>query len=227
MTTHSTSLKIQIWDSFVRGYHWLQVAILGGLWYTGEQGLMEWHFSLAYLLMTLLLSRLIWGFIGSDTAKFSYFIKSPATVIRYLKNPEQVKTIGHNPIGSYMVALFFILLTLQITTGLFANDDILSEGPLAQYISYDLSGQLTGIHHQIFNVLQAAVVIHILAIFIYRAVKKENLTTPMITGKKEFTESMTMAKPKIKNGIMGWVIFLMIGSIVYFAWGEEVISYLF
>ena len=68
---------MKIWDSFIRVYHWSQVILLGSLWYTAEEGLMEWHFTFAYLLMALLGTRIIWGVIGSDTAKFSHFVTSP------------------------------------------------------------------------------------------------------------------------------------------------------
>lgn len=72
------STKITIWDSFIRGYHWLQAISIAGLWYTGTEGLMDWHFSIAYGLLALLVTRLIWGVLGSETAKLSRLFTLPA-----------------------------------------------------------------------------------------------------------------------------------------------------
>ena len=55
---------MKIWDSFIRVYHWSQVVLLGSLWYTADEGLMEWHFALAYLLMVFLLTRIVWELLA-------------------------------------------------------------------------------------------------------------------------------------------------------------------
>nr|WP_268921121.1 cytochrome b/b6 domain-containing protein [Shewanella vesiculosa] len=68
--------KIKVWDFPTRFFHWAMVCLVGGLWWT-EIGEMQWHQILAYLLMTLITFRLIWGFIGSDTAKFTHFFVAP------------------------------------------------------------------------------------------------------------------------------------------------------
>lgn len=216
---------MKIWDSFVRVYHWSQVILLGSLWYTAEEGLMEWHFTLAYLLMALLGTRIIWGVIGSDTAKFSHFITSPKKAINYLsleKKGQLSHSIGHNPAGGYMVLGLLLLLTLQLVTGLFSNDDILSEGPLASLVSYDVSGFLTQIHHQNFDILLGFIGLHIAAVFFYR-LKGINLIKPMLTGYAELTGN----SPKMKHAVIAWGIFAVIFFLIYFFWAGEVISYLF
>lgn len=216
---------MKIWDGFVRVYHWSQVVLLGSLWYTADEGLMEWHFTLAYLLMALLATRIIWGIIGSDTAKFTHFVTSPKTAMNYLSKEKKgtfSHSIGHNPAGGYMVIGLFILLTLQLTTGLFSNDDILSEGPLASLVSYETSGLLTSIHHQIFDILLGFIGLHIVAVFFYR-IKGINLIKPMLTGYAELSGN----SPKMKHSIFAWFIFIVIFLMIYFFWAGEVISYLF
>ncbi|MCG7496182.1 cytochrome b/b6 domain-containing protein [Vibrio sp. Of7-15] len=220
----------KIWDGFVRGYHWLQVACVAGLWYTGTEGLMDWHFSVAYLLLALLLTRLVWGIIGSDTAKFRHFIRSPRAVIQYLsslrKASEQKNThVGHNPAGGYMVVMFFLIISIQITTGLFATDDIISEGPFAIYVSGDTSSFLTEIHALNFDFMLAAIALHLIAIFVY-LMKKDNLVKPMISGQKT-TPISTEPQPKIVNGLLGWTLFLGIGAAVYFYFAKDVVAFLF
>lgn len=217
-----------IWDSFVRGYHWLQALSVAGLWYTGTEGLMDWHFAIAYLLLALLLTRLLWGLIGSETARFHHFVHSPGRVIDYLKSMHQHRTtqqpmVGHNPAGGYMVVTFFLLLGIQLTTGLFANDDILSEGPFALYVSAGTSSLLTQIHALNFNLILAATGLHLAAVALYW-LKKENLVKPMIIGTKPLPETLA---PKIRNGLLAWIIFAGIGALIYIYFAQDVVPYLF
>ncbi|MUI56104.1 cytochrome b/b6 domain-containing protein [Aliivibrio fischeri] len=216
---------MKIWDGFIRIYHWSQVVVLGSLWYTAEEGLMELHFTLAYLLMALLLTRILWGFIGSDTARFSHFLGSPQSVINYLKTSHTNglhHSKGHNPAGGYMVLALLLLLLVQLVTGLFSNDDILSEGPLAYLVSYDTSGFLTRIHHLNFDLILGFTAVHVIAVILYR-LKGVNLILPMFTGKVDLDET----EPKMKHPFKAWSIFAVISVFIYFIWADEVISYLF
>lgn len=216
---------MKIWDSFVRIYHWSQVIILGSLWYTANEGLMELHFTLAYLLMALLLTRILWGFIGSETARFTHFLRPPSAVIAYLKT-SQTRGLhyskGHNPAGGYMVVALLILLLFQLSTGLFSNDDIISEGPLAYLVSYDTSRFITQIHHLNFDVLLGFICIHIAAVAFYR-LKGINLIRSMCTGSIPSDD----ISPTMQHPAKAWAIFMIIFVFIYFLWANEVISYLF
>ncbi|TKB55326.1 cytochrome b/b6 domain-containing protein [Ferrimonas aestuarii] len=176
-------MKVKIWDGMVRLFHWGAVALVPLCWYTAEQGMMEWHMTAAYLLASLLTVRILWGFIGTTTARFSHFVRSPAAVIHYLKKwrNERKPYFGHNPAGGYMVLMMLLLLAAQITTGLFASDDIFVEGPLYAYVSGETSGLLTTLHHQLFDGILICVALHLLAIVSYRF-KGVNLVEAMITG---------------------------------------------
>jgi cytochrome b len=77
-----------------------------------------------------------------------------------------------------------ISLLIQAGTGLFANDDILTEGPLFGWVSKRTSDWLTGIHHLNQKVLLVLIVIHVGAVFFYLIARRENLISPMITGTK-------------------------------------------
>ncbi|MGF1701784.1 cytochrome b/b6 domain-containing protein [Photobacterium makurazakiensis] len=217
---------IPVWDSFIRGYHWLQALCIGGLWYTGTEGLMDWHFAIAYFLLALLLTRFIWGVIGSETAQFTHFVRSPRTTIRYLSSIHSEKKpshVGHNPAGGYMVIAFMVLIATQLTTGLFANDDIISEGPFAMYVSGEISSLLTEIHAINFNVILGAIGLHLTAIIIY-LLKKDNLISPMLHGKKQITEAN---KPKLSNSLIAWGVFLVLGTLIYQRFAKDVVIYLF
>ena len=115
-----------------------------------------------------------------------------------------------------MIALL-VTLTVQVSTGLFANDDIAFEGPLFDYIDKDLSDKLTGWHNSAVNVLLSLVVLHLVAIVFYRGVKKTNLIKPMLTGKKEIP--VTLAETigtdhHIKASVLRFALSLIISSTV-------------
>ena len=64
----------------------------------------------------MLLFRLIWGFIGSDTARFSHFLKSPLAALRHLLHlarREPDTEAGHNAAGGWMVIVLLALLACR------------------------------------------------------------------------------------------------------------------
>lgn len=178
---------ILVWDFPTRLFHWCLVVLVGVSWLTGEMGEMEWHMRSGIAILTLVLFRLLWGLIGSTTARFSDFVKPPSAALGYARDLAAGKTaqyLGHNPLGAWMVVLLLLLLLSQAGTGLFANDDIFTEGPLYHLVTKSTSDWLTVIHKTVFNVLLAAVALHVAAAVFYLLVKKENLILPMIHGRK-------------------------------------------
>lgn len=181
-------LPMRVWDVPTRLFHWLIVLLLPACYITAEAGLMEWHFRSGFALLALVLFRVIWGFLGSDTARFRRFLVSPRAALRHLASlraREPDTQVGHNAAGGWMVLGMLLLIGIQIGSGLCAHDDLdLYEGPLVKYISDRASDLAIAIHTWNVWVLIAAVALHILAIAVYALVKKQNLVRPMITGKK-------------------------------------------
>ena len=104
--------KVKVWDGFVRSFHWLLVFSIAVLYFSIEEGMIELHFIAGFFTLALILTRLIWGIIGSKTAKLSALIHSPQAVIISLKANKT--PLGHSAPGSYMVLLFFILIITQL-----------------------------------------------------------------------------------------------------------------
>jgi cytochrome b len=80
--------------------------------------------------------------------------------------------------------LFLAVVATQATSGLFISDDIFYAGPYNGVVSGSTAGELAGIHHLNFNVLQALVLIHLSAIIWYQWGKRTQLIKPMVTGYK-------------------------------------------
>jgi len=182
---------VRVWDIPTRLFHWLVVALVGFSWGAAEYGKMDLHRLSGSILLGLVAFRLIWGLIGSNTARFGSFLRSPAQVIAYLRGTSGVPArLGHNPVGGYSVLAMLLLLMLQIGTGLFSVDiDGLESGPLSYLVSFDQGRTAAKIHGLSFTVLQIIVVIHVLAVLFYLVVRKRNLLTPMITGADRQIES--------------------------------------
>ena len=180
-------LPMRSWDLPTRLFHWVLVVLLFTSWLSEREDWMRLHVWCGLTVLTLLLFRVIWGFIGSDTARFSWFLKNPLEAVRHLMHlprREPDTEAGHNAAGGWMVIVLLAILFLQVGTGLCANDDVMTEGPLARIVGKDDSDWLTHIHHLNFIVIEIAVVLHVLAIVTYRVLKGHNLLLPMITGKK-------------------------------------------
>lgn len=193
----TASRRIKLWDLPVRLVHWSFVVLIGLLWWTAENGKLDLHFTLGLIMLGLVVFRLIWGLIGSENARFAYFLKGPGTVIGYFKSlrGEHAPVAGHNPAGGWSAFVLLLLLAAQAGTGLFAQSEDSDTGPLNYLISYDRAESITGIHHLLFTLLQILIVLHIAAIVFYAVVKKDRLVPPMITGSRELPESV--AAPKL------------------------------
>jgi len=177
--------RIKLWDLPTRVFHWLLAIAVSAALITGNVGgaAIEWHGRIGLAIVGLIVFRVVWGLIGSSHARFSSFFPTPASIAAYLRG--QWLGIGHNPLGALSVLGLLALVALQLTTGLFGNDDIAFRGPLFELISKDLSDRLTGIHELTSNVLIALIVLHLAAIAYYAHIKKDNLVKPMITGWKD------------------------------------------
>ncbi|WP_144210134.1 cytochrome b/b6 domain-containing protein [Shewanella donghaensis] len=207
-------IKIKVWDIPTRLFHWLTVILLFSLWWTADAGEMEWHQVCAYSFLGLIIFRLLWGFIGSDTAKFSGFVAGPNKVAKYLTGKVKEPVVGHNPMGGYMVMLMLMVLVLQLITGLFASDDIFTEGPLYSMVSSDTASFLTWLHKTNFNIILGCIVLHLSAITLY-AIKGNNLVGAMISGRKTLTKDeyqRLSSEPKIRSPLIALVVIGLIGS---------------
>lgn len=179
--------KILVWDLPTRLFHWLLVIAFIISVYTGLTGgytQMEWHMMSGAFILGLLIFRLIWGFAGHIYSRFTWFTKGPATILNYIQAHDKtaMNQPGHNPLGALSVLAMLILLLGQAATGLFSNDDIMTEGPLAHLVSYETSRVLTDYHKLGFLILSLLVSSHLAAIAWYSLIKKRTLIQPMITG---------------------------------------------
>jgi cytochrome b len=180
--------KLRVWDPWVRLTHWAIALLLPISWWTAETGRFDLHFLSGYAILTLVLFRLAWGIVGSDTARFARFLKGPAAALAHLahlRHREVPAEVGHNPAGGWAVVALLGLLLAQAASGLFADDLILNRGPLARRVDEAWATLATSVHLRVFWAIVALAVVHVLAVIAYRVVAGRNLVRPMLTGRMQ------------------------------------------
>lgn len=213
-------VTVHIWDLPLRIFHWLLAFAVTAAYVTAKLGgaWMDWHGRLGVFILGLLIFRIVWGFIGSTHARFTSFFPTWSRMSAYVRG--QWQGVGHNPLGALSVLALLAVVGVQVSTGLFANDDIAFEGPLKTLVDKSLSDQFTGWHSLIFNVLFGLIILHVLAIVFYRWVKKTNLVGPMLTGKKEIPTALaaTVVQPHSRPyAALRFALSLVISSSI--VWG--------
>ena len=209
--------NIKVWDIPTRLFHWALVVAVGFMWYSsGDFELMEYHLIVGRLILCALIFRILWGFIGSTTARFTDFIRSPVTGLRYLFGKESSKTAGHNPAGGWMVLALLIILLTQALSGLFASDDVsypVYAGPFYFSVNADIAEWLNRLHHRNINYLWILVGVHVYASLIYQ-LQGKNLTGSMLSGKKQAQEGV---KPQeMRSPWLALVLFMVICAVGFY-----------
>lgn len=190
-----TDRPTRVWDLPVRLFHWSLVLLVAFQFVSGNVGgnLMRWHMLSGYTILALVLFRIAWGVGGSTTARFAHFVAGPRAALafgRRLLSRAPAPYAGHNPIGGWMVIALLAALAVQAGSGLFANDDIATEGPLAVLVSKATSDRMTAIHHATFVVLAVLTALHVCAVLYHWLVKKEDLIGAMFTGVRRLPEDV-------------------------------------
>ncbi|WP_425409704.1 cytochrome b/b6 domain-containing protein [Hyphococcus sp.] len=198
-----------VWDWSIRAYHWTAVALVGLLWWSGENGVMDWHRRFGLTMMGLMVFRIYWGVAGARTARFSDFVKGPGAVLAYIRGLKRPYTphTGHNPLGALSVLAMLAALTAQVSLGLFAIDvDGYESGPLAHLVSFDQGRTAAELHDANFNILIALIALHVAAVAFYHIALRANLIGPMLTGRRKGADATRNGSFPLARAAIGVVI---------------------
>lgn len=183
-----TASTIRVWDLPTRCFHWLLTAAVVGSITTGQIGgnAMVWHTRIGLLVLALLVFRLVWGFVGGHWSRFAAFAYGPRSVLAYLRGdngPAGRYDIGHSPVGALSVWVLLGLLAVQVATGLVADDEIATTGPLNRFVAGSTATQASAWHEGPGKLLLIAMtLLHVLAVLYYLWRRRRNLIAPMIHG---------------------------------------------
>ena len=182
-----------VWDLPVRLVHWLLAALIAFSWWSVTNHHTDWHIWSGCAILTLLIFRLLWGVVGSSTARFASFVRGPRAIADDLRG--RWNGIGHSPLGALSVLALLLVVAVQVGLGLLAQDeDGIYAGPLSRLISSDASDRARDLHESWFNIILALIVLHVAAIAYYR-LRGRKLTLPMITGRAPLTPGTAPMRP--------------------------------
>lgn len=214
------SHRVRVWDLPTRLFHWLLVFFVAGLVLTGYTGgnAMQWHARFGYAVLTLLLFRIVWGFIGGHWSRFASFLHGPSNVLAYIggrAHPDHL--VGHNPLGAGSVFAMLLVLLAQVATGLIGDDEIAFTGPLNRFVSSAAGLRATWYHKQVGQwLLIGLVVLHVAAVVWYLHRKRQNLVRPMLVGDKELAAPAQSSRDDLRSRMVALVVLLACGALV--AW---------
>jgi cytochrome b len=211
---------IRVWDLPTRLFHWLLAACVIGLVVTGSIGgnWMNWHLRLGYAVLTLLLFRLVWGFIGGHWSRFASFVYAPSSFVAYLRGQARPEhRVGHSPLGALSVFALLLILAAQVSTGLMSDDEIAFFGPLVRFVSGDTVSMATSYHKNVGKfIVIGLVALHLVAILFYKLVKKQGLVRPMVVGDKQLAVPVPSANDTAGTRLLALVVLALCGTAV--AW---------
>ncbi len=171
-----------LWDLPTRIFHWVVVACIALAWWSAENENYTVHKWTGYTILVLVVSRAIWGFIGSRHSRFRDFLVGPAAVLDYLRG-RGAGSPGHNPLGGWSVVLLLLLLSLQAVSGLFNSDDVLFSGPLYHAAGGEFRDAMGALHEFAFDALLVLVCLHLLAVLYHQLHRREKLIQAMLRGR--------------------------------------------
>ena len=166
---------IPVWDMPVRILHWSLVFSVVTAWLTRHSP-GRWHEWLGYAALAIIVTRTLWGFVGSADARFASFVRPAAVAGSYARDVlfgRDSRFIGHNPLGGWMIVALLSLVALVGLTGwLYTTDRFWGVGWVEE------------LHETLSNILFGFVALHILGVVFTSVRHRENLLASMLHGRK-------------------------------------------
>lgn len=201
MTTGNARF-VPVWDLPTRIFHWsLLVLVLINLVAEPRGSVLAYrvHVTAGYLIAALIVFRLLWGMIGSKRARFADFVAGWATVRAYARRLVQLDpphSVGHNPLGGWMIVVLLGTLSALILTGLVATARRVA-GPLAYLVPTSMGRLLAEVHEFLGNALIALIAIHIAGVILDMMLGAGNLVRAMFTGRKRLDAQRAADEPAL------------------------------
>lgn len=217
--------RVRVWDLPTRLFHWLLVVCIVGSVVSAKIGgnAMEWHLRFGLMVLILLAFRLLWGFIGGRWSRFASFVYAPATLLRHLRGQgrrDEWLEVGHSPTGALSVFALLGLLGLQVASGLVADDEISTTGPLIKFVSGATSSLATAWHKNWGQwLIYTLVALHIGAILFYLLVRRNNLIGAMLRGDKVLSDGVPASRDTALTRLLALVLLLACAGVAGWVWG--------
>jgi len=203
-STARDTCRVLVWDLPVRVFHWLMVVSFALAWLSAESE--RWrllHVTLGYTMVGLVAFRIVWGFVGSQPARFASFVRGPVAVKAYLQSLRQRRPehhTGHNPAGAVAIVALLGLTLLTTALGWAAYNELggewLAEG-----------------HELAANTMIVLVGVHLLGVVSGSLAHRENLVRAMLTGRKTGRPQEAAKRSAWPLGVL-----LLVAVLGFWAW---------
>ncbi len=174
----SPARSLRVWDLLVRLMHWALVAAVAVAWLSTQHiGIpASWHEPAGYGALSVVVLRLIWGWVGSPQARFAHFVRGPRLTWAYARavlSRTDARHIGHNPLGAWMVLALLACVGGITTTGWLQTTD-----------RYWGSEALENMHTTLAWLLLGLAALHVAGVGLTSRHHRENLVLAMLDGRK-------------------------------------------
>ncbi len=220
-TAVSAAQTVRIWDLPTRLFHWLLALTVIASVVTGQinGNAMVWHLRLGLLVLALLVFRLAWGFMGGYWSRFASFAYGPCSVVAQLRGelgPGGRFAIGHSPLGALSVWALLGSLSVQVATGLVADDEIATNGPLNRFVSAAVASAASAWHKQVGKRLLIVLMLaHLAAVLYYLWRRRRNLIAPMIHGDMRLPAGTPASADNVGRRLLALVVLTFAAALAW------------
>jgi len=197
--------EVKVWDIAVRVGHWSLVALFTVAYLSGEGELETLHAWAGYAILGIVALRILWGFVGTQHARFSDFVTGWRTTAAYARSLLSLRPkhyLGHNPLGGWMIIALLATLLVVCWSGLEAYA-VEGKGPLAQSSLTPVAAAHADddkrkdgkrenlwedVHEVLANFCLLLVILHVGGAIGASLIHRENLVRAMVTGRKRSPE---------------------------------------
>jgi len=194
-STEETATRRLVWDLPTRAFHWTLALLFAGSF---TVALLSSEHSRAFLIHMLLglvlafaiLLRLVWGLVGSRPSRFSSFLYSPMTLLRYVRDVlagRDRPSPGHNPGASYAIYGMLLLPLGLVATGLLKASGQEWAEELHAVLAYGMV---------------ALVGLHLMGLMWHARRYRDGITLAMVDGRRLVSEAEAIPSARVWAGAL-------------------------
>jgi cytochrome b len=177
--------RYRIWDPFIRFFHWALVVgfVTNALLIEDDSTA---HEVLGYGVIILISLRILWGFVGPRSARFSSFLPSGRQITDQITDIATRRTrthLGHTPLGALMI---LNLLATMLAIG--------ATGYMMTTLTFWGVDWVEETHEALVDWAWISIVLHVAAVIWESWRTGVNLPRAMITGSKDVPQGVSVVE---------------------------------